>query len=292
MTTNIGSWAEVAAPLELDVRCEGGVHRLRWSAGRVETVDHHDLDAERALVAFGGAEPACLSMLRLWDDAVADGGFLEEWVDEARLSDAWFSWLTMALERMRAEGFHEFLRGLPPARALRMGEFLHGFPPAWIDRAAATVAGAVEAGHDPICDEAHALIDAAVASRLRTAFVRAVGGRQLAIGAAALVPLQIEVGSGGVDPAIDGRLSGPGRGIAVTVDRAWLHRVWAVGAAVVDGRLVLARGGHERTAIVVGWGSDDRPQQQMAVVDRGSVVDDGAGDGRWRIVEGTNGRSD
>ncbi len=221
------------------VPCDGGVHRLMWGRRGIELIDHPDLDGELAMVALGGAEPRCLWLYRLWNDAVADGGFLAEWVDESRLSTSWFSWLAMALERMRTEGFHEFLRGLPPARAQRMGEFLNAYPLPWINRAAASVSEAVTEGVGVGCVHASPLLADAVGQRLRRAFVDSVGGRHLSVGAAALIPLAINVG-GPEAPSLRGALTGPGRGVELIVDGSWLHRVWAAEAAVIDGDLVLA----------------------------------------------------
>lgn len=232
-------WWETAPDLAMNVDCEGAGHRLRWRRGQVELLDHPELDAELAMIALGGPEPTCLAYHRLWVDAVADGGFLAEWVEESRLSPSWFSWLAMALERMRSEGFHEFLRGLPPARAQRMGEFLHRYPVPWIDRAAASVGLAVAEVDGVACLDAPRLLSAAVAQRLRRAFVASIGGRQLALGAAALVPLRISVTSGAA-PSINGALIGPDRGVDLAVDRSWLHRVWAGAATVIDGSLVVA----------------------------------------------------
>jgi hypothetical protein len=239
------------------------MHNLRWNRGSVHLLDHPDLDAELAMVGLGGPEPTCVSLHHLWNDAMVDGGFLGEWVDDTRLTPAWFSWLAMALERMRSEGFHEFLRVLPPARAQRMGEFLDRFPLPWLDRAAAGISERVFEGEGVGCEMAPLLLSTAVSHRLRRAFVDAVGGRQLAVGAAALVPLRLSVtapiqagdpqadprlGGGpatgpmvtGHDRLVEGALSGPDRGISLAVDRRWLHRVWGAGAAVIDGHLVVA----------------------------------------------------
>jgi hypothetical protein len=255
-----GPWWVGCAPLELTVSCGGQRHRLVWAQGRVTPADHPELDAERALIALGGEEPPCLAYLDLWTEAVTDGGFLAEWVDEAQLNAARLSWLTMALERMRNEGFHEFLRHLPPARAERMGHFLHRFPRQWHDRAAAAVAAAVVEGAGVVCTDAPGLVPAAIASRLRRAFVTSVGGSKLAVGAAALVPLSIRCQK---KPAVAGRLTGSGRGITLGVPSRWLHRVWACGAAVTDHHLVLdltigpGRAGPEpglqADAVVVSW---------------------------------------
>ncbi len=260
-----GGWWATAEPLSMVVVCGRERHRLAWREGRVETVDHPELEAELALVALGGEEPACIALHRLWHEAVDDGGFVAEWVEPNRLNPTWLSWLTMALERMRTEGFHEFLRHLPTARAQRMGEFLNRFPQPWVDRAAAEVNRViVERAPGVVGDERDGLLAQAAANRLRRAFVDAVGGRQLAVGAAALVPLTPRVGPG-IPPAIAGSLTGPGRGVSIAVDRSWLHRVWAAGAAVVDGHLVReldgdpAGPGGARVRVVT-W-SDDRPRR-------------------------------
>lgn len=261
----IVGWWETSPSIELAVSCSGARHRLRWNRGQVALADHDDLDAELALVAFGGDEPTCLSYLRLWDDAVADGGFLAEWVDDTNLNPTRLSWLAMALERMAGEGFHEFLRDLPFRRAERMGQFLYRYPRPWLDRAASTVSADIASGDGVECVLAPALLDVAVANRLRRSFVEAVGGSQLTVGSAALVPLHIAVGRPG-EISIGGRLRGVGRGVEMTIGSDWLHRVWGAGLGVVDDHLVLeasvVRGDDERptaTLTVVEWDESERP---------------------------------
>jgi hypothetical protein len=216
----------------------------------VVAVDHPELEAERAFVALGGEKPACLAQLDLWTEAVTDGGFLAEWIDESQRTRARRSWLRMALERMRNEGFHEFLRHLPLARAERMGHFLDQYPPTWHDRAAATVAEAIVEGPGVICPHGPRLLPEAIANRLRRSFVASVGGDQLSVGAAALVPLAITVDDG-AEVSIGGALNGPDRGVAINVSTAWLHRVWGAGASLAGGRLVLDR--HDRGLTIVTW---------------------------------------
>jgi hypothetical protein len=246
-------WVEFADDLELPITCGEQLHTVRWRHGEVELVDHDDLDAELALVAFGGAEPRCLAVLALWNDATADGGFLGEWADGGFDSSRLW-WLTMALERMRSEGFHEFLRDLPLRRANRMGHFLTTFPSLWIDRAATTVAERSIRGDGVECVQVPALITQAVARRLRRSFVLSVGGRQTALGAAALVPFEPVV-SDGEAPAVDGVLNGRSSCVRVSVDRSWLFDVWGAGAAVIDGSLVLALDwrASDLQAVVVRW---------------------------------------
>lgn len=268
------AWAGCPA-VELDVACSGADHRLVWSEGTVTALDHPELDAERALVALGGPTPACLDLIDLWAEAVADGGFLGEWVDQAQLTDARLSWLAMALERMRGEGFHEFLRRLPLTRAERMGQFLHRFPRAWHDRAAGAVAAAVVDGPGVRCADAPSLVPLGVASRLRRAFVTSVGGRSISVGAAALVPLTISV-TPDAAPAAWGQLRGPDRGVSLTVPTRWLHQVWGVEAAVVDHHLVLDRcpdPSHPDRArlTVVSWAGEGNSQPE--VTERGAIID-------------------
>jgi hypothetical protein len=236
-------WVDAIEPFELDVACSGVTHLIRWQRGVPDLVDHHDVDAELALIAFGGDEPSCLEHLRLWNDAVADGGFLGEWVDED-LDQARLWWLGMALERMRSEGFHEFLRDLPLARAARMGHFLTTFPSPVLDLAAAAVAEALVDGDDPVCNRAAGLLPIAVARRLRRSFVSSIGGRQIALGGAALVPFEPIVASTstGVDiePFAEGIIRGRSSWVRIGVNERWLFDVWGAGAAVVDGHLVLS----------------------------------------------------
>ena len=242
MTQQSMRWHDTADDVELAVSCRGSSHRLVWHHGAIEMFDHPEPDAEAALVALGGEEPPCLTAARLWEAAVADGGFLEEWVDDTHLTKARLSWLAMALERLRNEGFHEFLRSLPPDRAEPMGRFLHTFPRPWLDRAAAAVAEASIDGSGVVCHNAKGLVTVAIAQRVRRAFVAAIGHEQLTLGAAALVPLSVSVDPlpGRAPADLTGGLIGPARGVSITVGSDWLHRVWAAGAGVIDGCLVLA----------------------------------------------------
>ena len=264
------SWTTTLDDLELGVTCGARRHVVRWHQGQVEALDHPDLDAERALLAFGGDEPPCLAVLSLWNEAVDDGGFLGEWA-EGDFDSSRLWWLGMALERMRSEGFHEFLRDLPLPRANRMGRFLTAFPPSWIDRAAAEVAAREIDGTGVVCGHAGRLIDQAVARRLRRSFVLSVGGRQTPLGAAALVPFEPVVLADS-PPAVEGRLRGRSSWVRVTVDRRWLFEVWGAGAAVIDGSLAVALDPEPNSprATVVRWSADGdgvRPELETMAVD-------------------------
>ena len=252
----IGDSAGAALPVAPDVHvtCGGARHRLRLlRPGTVVLDAHPDVDAERALVAFGGVAPACLERLGLWEDAVGDGGFLGEWARVEQIPWARISWLVTAIERTRSEGVHEYLPRLGEQRAARMGEFVVSFPGPWLDRAAVEVARRVVTGAGVACSLAPGLLDEAVARRLRQAFVRSLGGRGRATGVAALVPLRPLVGTG-VAPAVAGSVRGRASRVDITVDRRWLVDVWGRGAAVVEGQLVLAL--EDRRAQVVRWAPD------------------------------------
>lgn len=233
------------------------------------------------MVALGGDVPPCLAAVDLWHDAIADGGFLAEWVDQTNLGRTRLSWLAMALERLRGEGFHEFLRDLTPKRAERMGTFLVRFPQPFLDRAAAAVAEAIVDGDGVACARAAELLPISISHRLRRSFVTAVGNRQLAVGAAALVPLKIVVDPD-ADVAMHGTLTGAERGIAMVVRAEWLHRVWAAEADVIDGRLTLDL--TDGWATVVDWEptGDGRavPRLSRQKVEPALSV---SGHGRWMI---------
>ena len=231
-------WNGTANPLTLDVMCDGLIHQLEWSDGAVRMCQHPDADAELALIGLGAPEPRCLNLLRLWDEALTDGGFLEEWVIETHLSDAYRSWLGMALERMRLEGFQEFLRGLPINRAARMGQFVHSYPMPWLDRAAAEVAHGLDIGRGVSCTDAPRHLQDGTSVRVRRAFVNAVGTTQLSLVAAALVRLDVHADAH-LEASITGSLVSTDRPVRIDVSPSWLHTTWARGAAVVDGHLIL-----------------------------------------------------
>jgi hypothetical protein len=49
------------------VSCGEHQHRLHWHQGRLEALDHGDLEEERALAALGGEPFACIELLDAWD---------------------------------------------------------------------------------------------------------------------------------------------------------------------------------------------------------------------------------
>jgi hypothetical protein len=65
------AWYEGLRPVEAEVDCGGCHHHVRWDRGRLRMLDH-DLAAERALMALGGAKPPCIEVLDEWRRAQCD----------------------------------------------------------------------------------------------------------------------------------------------------------------------------------------------------------------------------
>ncbi|MCP5028710.1 MAG: hypothetical protein GY929_20745, partial [Actinomycetia bacterium] len=260
--------------LEHTVMCGGGAHILRWHGGELLLDQHPDIDAERALVAFGGEAPACVARYELWREAVADGGFLGEWAHRHEIGRDRIWWLKVAIERMRAEGVQEFLRDMPRSSAARMGQFITSFPQSFVDQAAAEVARRRLSGGGVGYPGADRLIEEGVALRVREAFARSVGGTHLSLGAAALVPFRPQV-TDATEPSITGVLHGRNSRVEVVVPAAWLSRVWGRGAAVVDGHLILDVDDETGLATVVAWQREApgrfQPALEKRVLSHGSA---------------------
>jgi len=254
-----GSWHRFVEPVTLAVDCGRLRHQIRWAEGQVDALDHDNLDAERALMAFGGAPVACVALIDLWDDLVSDGAFLGEWAPLGFGAQR-RSWLAAALERMASEGYHEFLRAIPMARASQMARGLLAFPEAWLLRAAAEHSARVEASLITPSPPVEQFLVDAISVRARRAFVASLVGRGLPAGRAALTPLAVHVSNSETVSAW-GELGGSGGSrsphnrqaphnrqtllrnhlepVSVVLPRGWLHRVWAPGMGVIGPYLVL-----------------------------------------------------
>ena len=73
------AWYDGVAESSFEVDCEGQRHTICWSRGEVSLTHHPDIHAEKSLVALGGRKPRCLEIFELWEFAISDGGFIEEW---------------------------------------------------------------------------------------------------------------------------------------------------------------------------------------------------------------------
>jgi hypothetical protein len=60
------SWFDSLAPADTQVPCGGGMHPVRWEAGRLTLTAHPDAEAELVLGALGGDKPGCVRLAETW----------------------------------------------------------------------------------------------------------------------------------------------------------------------------------------------------------------------------------
>ena len=68
----MSEWWAGLAPAEALIECNGTDHRLRWSEGALETLDHGDPESERALAAIGATPCPCIETLDAWTAHATD----------------------------------------------------------------------------------------------------------------------------------------------------------------------------------------------------------------------------
>lgn len=231
-------WYDRVPPVTFETECEGHRHTITWREGQLSLDEHPEPDAERALVALGGSVPRCVRILDLWDAAVADGGFVEEWAPHHDADHKRRWWLRTALERLRSEGVQDFLFDLPRERAATMAEAAVTLPHELLDRAAGSVVDTADRAGWEVEPALVGHVAEAVRLRLRRAFVSSLEGAVGQARSAALVPFRGRVGLH-VSPSFEGLLAGRGSWANATVQPSWLSRVWARGVAVHEGRLTL-----------------------------------------------------
>ncbi len=231
-------WHQGVPTTRFDVNCEGQQHTIVWCAGEVQLLNHPNIGSEKALIALGGSKPRCLDILDLWDLAITDGGFIEEWAPWYRADPQRRWWLKTALERLRSEGVQDFLYDLPREEALRMGEVVTILPHDFLDRAMASV---VDAGYKRGWDFAPSLnrhLTEATKLRARRSLVQALTNQRPAVPNPALIPFNCIVEPSGSE-SVTGRLSGRDSHIEIHLHPRWLSRVWARGVSVYDGRFTV-----------------------------------------------------
>jgi hypothetical protein len=59
-------WWAAFGPAQTHVSCSGSTHRLRWSAGSLQAVDHPDAEGELVMAALGGDTNPCLDLVMAW----------------------------------------------------------------------------------------------------------------------------------------------------------------------------------------------------------------------------------
>jgi hypothetical protein len=64
---SVSDWYLSLPPAETSVPCGGGLHTVRWEAGKLALLAHPDAEAELVLGALGGEKPACIALAETWD---------------------------------------------------------------------------------------------------------------------------------------------------------------------------------------------------------------------------------
>ena len=231
-------WYEQVPPVTFDVDCEGNRHSITWSQGNIVLQQHPEIDAEKALVALGGVKPKCLEVFDLWQLAVLDGGFIEEWAPWHYSDRQRRWWLRTALERLRSEGVQDFLYDLPRERALKMGEVSVTLPHEFLDRATAAVVDAADQRGWDFTPSLSRHLAEATRLRARRAFVKAVSHQRPSIPSPALIPFRCHINLS-EESWVRGYLSGRDSHVEVSLHPRWLSRVWARGVAVHKGRFTV-----------------------------------------------------
>ncbi|MBM44714.1 MAG: hypothetical protein CL458_00525 [Acidimicrobiaceae bacterium] len=224
-------WHQGVSDTLFEVECEGHRHTVVWSAGEVFLPDHPNIGAEKVLVALGGSKPRCLDVLDLWDFALSDGGFIEEWAPWHKADHQRRWWLKTALERLRSEGVQDFLYDLPRDKAVKMGEVVTTLPHDFLDRAMAAV---VDAGNQRGWDFSPSMnrhLTDATKLRARRSLVQALANQRPSVPNPALIPFNCTVDLSGT-PAVSGRLSGRESHVEISLHPRWLSHVWARGVSV------------------------------------------------------------
>jgi hypothetical protein len=231
------TWAVPVPPAETTLRCGPNRHRLRWEAGRLAALDHADPDGEAVLVALGGAEPACVAVLRHWRDHAADPRVLVLGARHPGESVAPgaedLEWARNVLRQrteqgQRSEQGRRRVRSVPTFARASSGDPEADFAllsllsldaPVQRRLQSEVAANLAAAGGGPE-SSAWAVIEAATVGRLLPVLRRWAGMRRY----------EISIGAPGC---------ADGPAVAVSVGPQWLAQVWGPYLAVVDGHLVL-----------------------------------------------------
>ena len=217
-------YLELLPATVIEVGCGDDLHRLRWSAGDLGSLDHDDPEGERTLAALGGTSNGCVRVLDAWQ--------------RQRTS---LRALTLtsrgAADRLQFEPEEDGGRWSPSVRGgsavaadqATDVDTLFGLGPVVADRLAATVAAhwaeRVEAG--------------ATTDHDQPALLAALTGR-VWLAAQAWLGLPLA--------AVDVRMTAPTDAPSATFDTdrltvavpfRWLSRAWAPQLAVITGRLTL-----------------------------------------------------
>lgn len=201
----VPKWYHHLPPATGLVPCEGAQHRVTWRRGKF-VLEDHDLSAEQALLAFGGAPSACMHALKLWRHQFG-------------MPPEIFSQL------------HAYLGAEAALAPLELGEpRVVGMQVSW-DRSW-KASSFLDRKHQRLLQEA--LKDRAGAAFRQHLLVekQAFGARVISLAKVDLVP-SIE----GV--TVDGRMDRIAVKATVGLHASWLASVWPRGLAVADGAFVV-----------------------------------------------------
>ena len=256
MTVEPLPWWVGVAPAEAEIECDGASHRLVWARGEVRPLDHPDPDADRALVALGGESPACLDVIRAWNEHAST----PELVTLGRRPGEQGLGLAPSAVRAHAAASARTQRMLGAARErveerLRRREaltLLLSLPAPFIDRLVLGVfASAAERWDDESFRADHGLRIGAALSTRATPALRRFGDR-LGCGPCDVGVSPARPGHG--EPVVAARLES-GQPVVISADLPvrWITNVWGRGLSEPDGELVLdvVSGEHDGSAFEV-----------------------------------------
>jgi len=224
-------WTKGVPSLSVAVRCGDGLHEVRWRRGGLVLV-HHDVVADRVLVALGGESPACLEVLRSWRL-----GYIEA---EPPAASAGLVRALSSVARWMSGGGPQPMVLPEPLRRLREASVLH------------TWGRGLRAGASVDADESQAtFLDRSIARRVRDVFEP-----QARAAAGPLARREIDVAVGEEGPAAEGRADDALVAARVRVERSWLTDVWVRGLEDWDGGLLLAWPAGAPHALVARWRAD------------------------------------
>ena len=63
----ISPWWAALGPVDIQVSCGSGEHRVRWADGTPHALEHPDPEGELVVAALGGDATPCLDLLRTWE---------------------------------------------------------------------------------------------------------------------------------------------------------------------------------------------------------------------------------
>jgi hypothetical protein len=182
----VGSWARRLPPVDVEVPCGEGRHRVLLRRGKLVLADH-TLAAEAAAVALGAPSPPCFEVYRSW-----------------RLREQW----EIALQP-RGPGFHQLYRR-PPLPAGLGNQLERGIVRGWERRAGRGEAVATYALQRSL----RAKAEPALADAFRAAVRRFDGGPTKR--------LELTIGT---TPWVQGEIGPVNSSLLVRVEPSWLRTV-------------------------------------------------------------------